>query len=64
MTAFIIYIIRWAATITLLYSLYGLFLRRETFHVLNRGILLFILAASATLPLCTSAPSRRRSRCP
>lgn len=53
MTAFIIYIIRWAATITLLYSLYGLFLRRETFHVLNRGILLFILAASATLPLCT-----------
>lgn len=53
MTALFIYIIRWAVTLTLLYSLYGLLLRRETLHIINRGILLFILIASMTLPLCT-----------
>ena len=53
MAAFLIYIIRWAVVLTLLYSLYGLFLRRETFHAVNRGLLLTILIASMVLPLCT-----------
>ena len=35
-----IYLIKWALALTLLYSLYGLTLRRETFHTLNRAVLL------------------------
>ncbi len=50
MAAFIIYIIRWAVVLTLLYSLYGLFLKRETLHGFNRIVLLAILAASMVLP--------------
>lgn len=52
MGTFIIYIIKWAFALTLLYSLYGLFLRRETFHRINRMVLLFILASSMLLPFC------------
>lgn len=48
----LIYIVKWAVVLALLHSLYGLFLRRETFHSLNRAVLLFILVASAVLPLC------------
>lgn len=51
MAAFIIYIIRWAVILTLLYSLYRLLLRRETFHRLNRAVLLTILVVSPLLPL-------------
>ena len=51
MAAFIIYAIRWALTLTLLYSLYRLLLRRETFHRLNRAVLLVILVVSPLLPL-------------
>lgn len=51
MAAFIIYIIRWAVVLTLFYSLYGLTLRRETLHSVNRVVLLVILAASMALPL-------------
>ena len=51
MAAFIIYAIRWAATLTLLYSFYRLLLRRETFHRLNRAVLLAILVVSPLLPL-------------
>ena len=50
--AYLIYIIKWTLSLTLLYSLYGLFLRRESFHRVNRGVLLFILTASMLLPLC------------
>ena len=50
MAAFFIYILKWAVTLTLLYSLYGLWLRRETFHTLNRLVLLFILLVSMLLP--------------
>ena len=60
MAAFIIYIIRWGVVLTLLYSLYGLLLRRETLHGFNRGVLLLILLASMLLPLCrmeTSEPN-------
>lgn len=60
MAAAIIYIIKWAVALTLFHSLYGLFMRRETFHALNRTVLIFILVASAALPLChieTSRPS-------
>ena len=46
-----IYLIKWALALTLLYSLYGLTLRRETFHTLNRAVLLIILVVSAVLPL-------------
>lgn len=52
MTAYLIYIIKWALALTALYSLYGLFLRRETFHALNRKMLLGILVASMVLPFC------------
>ena len=50
MTAFIIYIIRWAVCLTLLYSLFGLFMKRETLHGINRIVLLFVLVASMVLP--------------
>lgn len=52
MASYIIYIIRWAVCLTLLYSLFGLFLKRETLHSVNRLVLLFVLAASMVLPLC------------
>lgn len=52
MATFLVYVAEWALTLTLLYSLYGLLLRRETFHDINRGILLLILCLSAILPLC------------
>ena len=51
MTTFIIYAIRWAVTLTLLYSLYRILLRREKFHCLNRAVLLAILVVSPLLPL-------------
>lgn len=50
MAEFFIYILKWAVTLTLLYSFYGLCLRRETFHTLNRMVLLGILVASMVLP--------------
>ena len=51
MSLFIIYIIRWAVVLTLLYSIYGLIMKRETLHSLNRMVLLAVLAASMVLPL-------------
>lgn len=48
----IIYLLKWVFALTLFYSLYGLTLRRETFHTLNRAVLLVILVVSAVLPLC------------
>lgn len=51
MVAFLIYIMKWALTLTLLYSLYGLLLRRETFHGFNRAVLLSILCLGMLLPL-------------
>ena len=51
MAAFIIYIIRWAVCLTMLYSLFGLFLKRETLHSINRIVLLFVLIAGMILPL-------------
>ena len=50
MAAFIIYIVRWAVCLTLLYSLFGLLLKRETLHSMNRVVLLVILLASMVLP--------------
>lgn len=50
MASFIIYIIRWAVCLTLLYSFFGLFLKRETLHSANRLVLLFVLVASMVLP--------------
>ena len=52
MAAFIIYVIRWAIVLTLLYSLFGLLMKRETLHGFNRIVLLAILVASMVLPLC------------
>ena len=43
MTAFLIYIAKAAVALTLLYSLYGICLRRESFHSLNRAVLVLIL---------------------
>ena len=52
MAAFVIYIIRWGVVLTLLYSLYGLLMKRETLHGVNRIVLLLVLLASMVLPLC------------
>ncbi len=60
MTAFLIYIAKAAVALTLLYSLYGICLRRESFHSLNRAVLVLILVASVTLPFVhveTSLPT-------
>ncbi|MBQ3630955.1 MAG: M56 family metallopeptidase [Prevotella sp.] len=51
MASFLIYIIRWAVVLTMLYSLYGLFMKRETLHGFNRVVLLSILVVSMVLPL-------------
>ena len=59
MAAFIIYIIRWAIVLTLFYSLFGLFLKRETLHGFNRIVLLAILVASMVLPLCQIETGRK-----
>lgn len=45
------YILKSALTLSLLYSLFFFFLRKETFHRFNRWCLLFTLAASLLLPL-------------
>ena len=52
MSAFLIYALRWAIVLTLLYSLYALFMKRETLHGVNRVVLLLVLVASMVLPLC------------
>ena len=61
MTAgFIIYIAKSAIVLAVLHSLYGLCLRRETLHTLNRAVLLFIMAAAVALPavrVTTGSPS-------
>lgn len=51
MAAWIIYTFRWGVALTLLYSLYGLFMKRETLHGVNRMVLLVILMVSMVLPL-------------
>ena len=48
-----LYMLRWAVGITLLYSLYRLLLGKETFHRVNRVVLLCIMLISMTLPLVT-----------
>lgn len=53
MASLFIYILKWAISLTLLYSLYGLFLRKETFHRFNRMVLVGILLTSLALPFCT-----------
>ncbi|MBO4431190.1 MAG: M56 family metallopeptidase [Bacteroidaceae bacterium] len=53
MASIFIYIFKWALSLTLLYSLYGLFLRKETFHRFNRMVLMGILLTSMGLPFCT-----------
>ena len=51
MASILIYIIRWAVCLTLLYSLFGLFMKRETLHGINRIVLLLVLISSMVLPL-------------
>ena len=53
MASFFIYMLKWALSLTLLYSLYGLFLRKETFHRFNRMVLMGIMLTSMVLPFCT-----------
>lgn len=50
MAAFIIYIIRWAAVLTLLYTVFSLLMKKETLHALNRALLLFVLTAGIVIP--------------
>ena len=53
MVAFIIFAIRWAVTLTLLYSLYRLLLRRETFH----RLILMLSPLLPLVPLHTDTPT-------
>lgn len=46
----LVFMMKWAVALTLLYSLYGLFLSKETFYTVNRCVLLSIIAISAALP--------------
>ena len=52
MTDFLIYDLKVAALIAVFYMFYRLLLSRETFHRLNRMVLLTTAAASFVLPLC------------
>lgn len=51
MTATLIYILKWALSLALLYVPFALLLRKETFISLNRRALLGIVLLSAVLPL-------------
>ncbi len=61
MAPYLIYIIKWALALTILYSLYGIFLRKETFHGMNRFVLLGILLGSMMLPICQLPTSNKLS---
>ena len=50
MGAFIVYLIKSSLLLAMLVSLFMLFMSRETFHKLNRCLLLLIIAASLALP--------------
>ncbi len=52
MALFIIYVLRWAICLTLLYSLFRVVLSRETLHSFNRLILLSVMTLSMLLPIC------------
>ena len=52
MAAWMIFCLRWAVVLTMLYSLFGIFMKRETLHSVNRIVLLFVLIASLVLPMC------------
>ena len=51
MGAFIVYIIKSSLLLAMLVSLFMLFMSRETFHRLNRWLLLFVVMLSLVLPL-------------
>ena len=59
MGAIIVYLLKSALVLSLLYIAWRFALRRETFHTLNRTVLLSILAASLLLPVCrfSTAPT-------
>lgn len=46
----LLYLIKWAIALSLLYAIYALTLRRETFHSLKRAVLLGVIVVSAVLP--------------
>ena len=50
MGAFIVYLIKSSLLLAMLVSLFMLFMSRETFHKLNRYLLLLIVVVSLTLP--------------
>lgn len=60
MAFFFIYILKSALTLALLYAVYCLALRRETFHAFNRVVLVLIVAVSLVvpaIPFSTSHPT-------
>lgn len=52
MTAFLVYIGKVAVLLAVFYLFYRLLMERETFHRLNRAVLLLSILASFVLPLC------------
>ena len=59
----IVYLIKWAIALTLLYCTYGLTLRKETFHAFNRVVLWGIVGISALLPLLNISISSPAPTC-
>ena len=53
MATILIYILKWALCLALLYIPFALLLRRETFATFNRWLLIGIIAMSAILPTIT-----------
>ena len=51
MAAFFVYVIKSSLLLAMLVSLFMLFMSRETFHRLNRWLLLFVVMLSLVLPL-------------
>ena len=52
MTTFLTYDLKVAVLVAVFYMFYRLLLSRETFHCVNRAVLLATAAASFLLPLC------------
>lgn len=59
MEHFVIYLLRATLSLAILHGIYRLFIRTETFHSLNRWVLLGCMALSVALPL-VSVPSISR----
>ena len=63
MYALLIYSLKVGACLAVFYLFFKLLLSRETFHRLNRAVVLGALLLSFVLPLCVITVSARRPCC-